>query len=132
MPEKKNLLKWKKVRLKNSKLTGSEEGKKRRHAAKATKDQLQFKENAKKRHINGKVPVKESAKETKKRGPGRCSVCRQLGHNKGPCPLPPLEPEEKETKESKRVNLLDWNTDTPVAKKSRAKRHKPVLIDWSV
>ena len=125
-PEKKNLQKWKRKREKDYVRNNCEEAKKRRHGSKAVKDQLMMKEDAKKRHSSGKVSVKKSAKVGKPRKVLTCGVCHQQGHNRTPCPMPPLE------KGTPKANLLDWNKGTTVnTRKSKAKQYQAKLIDWS-
>ena len=124
-PAKRNLAKWQRKREKDRARVRGEEGEKRRHEEKALKDRLMMKEDSKKRHKSGKVPVSKSAKVGKTRL-SRCGVCKVIGHNCCICPLPPLP------KLSAKAELLDWSDDAPAAvKKSRAKKYEADMIDWS-
>ena len=124
-PEQKHLDKWKRKREKDSKRIRGEEGKKRRHEAKALKDIIMMKEDAKKRHRSGKVSVKKSSKVTKKRGAARCGKCHQPGHNRLGCLMPEID------RVPVNADLLDWVGDTPKVTRSRGKQYKPDLIDWT-
>ncbi len=125
--EKKHLANLRMKREYNYKWGTGEQAKKRRHESKALKDQIMFKEDAKKRHKSAKVSVKKSAKASgkKKSGGMHCGSCGKAGHNCTSCPMPPV----KEV--SQDAEFLEWDEPTPKAPKSRAKKLQPVLIDWS-
>ena len=62
--------------------------------AKMTREKRMGKEDSKKAHRSGKVPLGESAKyssekNVKQRKPTRCSMCKQVGHQTGGCKMPP-------------------------------------------
>lgn len=123
-PETKSLNKWKRKRERDYARNSGEAAKKRRHEAKALKDQIMMKEDAKKRHKSAKVPVKESARVKTKKA-SICSKCGQPGHTRRPCPMPSVP------KPTPNVDLLDWGVDTTGANSSlRGKRFTPDLIDW--
>ena len=90
-PEVKSGRFWARKRAADYKRNNCEVAKKKRHIAKSVKDQLQQKEDSKKRHRSAKVSVKTSAKtgtETKKKAV-LCGKCRRPGHKRNTCPLPP-------------------------------------------
>ena len=124
-PEKRSMETWKRVREKNYERNSGEPAKKRRHEAKALKDQIMMKQDAKKRHASGKVSVKQSA-AVKKRRMVSCGACKQDGHNRTACPMPSLQ------KPIPNVDLLDCCETTPQnTHKLRGKRFEPDLVDWS-
>ena len=126
--EKKHLQKAKKQRESTRKRLSGEKAKRRRHEAKALKDRIMNKEDAKKRHKSAKVSVKNSAKcgEKKKSGGITCKVCGHHGHNRSTCTVPPPDAV------AKAAALLDRDEPTPkVTRKLTGKDFKPVLIDWS-
>ena len=107
-----------------------EVAKKKRHIANSVKDQLQQKEDSKKRHRSAKVSVKTSTKtgtETKKKAV-LCGKCRRPGHKRNTCPLPP-----QTAPPSRDVDLLDWSEIVPTAPLNGicAARYKAELIDYS-
>ena len=125
-PGKKNLQYWKRKREKDHLRINCEEGHKRRHAAKAVKDLLMGKEDAKKRHKSGKVSVKDSARVKQTRKATTCGWCHQPFHNRTACIMPPLEVVSPKT------NLLYWSSDIAAAtRKPRGKIFVADLIDWS-
>lgn len=94
-PEVKHQIKARKTRNRIKKYQSTEDFKQKRMLAKLTKLYRSGKEDAKKAHRSGKVPVEECAKSNikkiekdKARKVITCSNCKLMGHNASKCKLP--------------------------------------------